>query len=71
MHGMGNDPRLPGLHREEVRLQVWASRGPKRPGRSPDGGRVVAFLLGLRIDSARLAGTFGPSQDGRRRKGAT
>lgn len=64
-----NGPRLSEMHREEIRRQVRALRGPKRPAGAPGGGRVATFLRELRTDLVRLAGTFGPSPGGRK-KGA-
>ena len=73
MHGMGDDPGLWKLHREEVAREIRARRGPGRPeGARDEPGRLVSFWRELGLDAARLAGVFGRSPlTARKRKGVT
>ncbi|MBA2510041.1 MAG: hypothetical protein H0X19_14695 [Rubrobacter sp.] len=72
MHGMGDDPRLWKLHREEVGREIRAQRRPGRSGETQnEPGRLAAFWRELGLDAARLVGVFGPSVKARKRKGVT
>lgn len=73
MHGMGDDPRLWKLHREEVAREIRARRRPRRSSEAlSEPGRLAAFWRELGLDAARLVGVFGPSvKKARKRKGVT
>ena len=72
MHGMGGDPRLWKLHREEVGREIRALRRPGRSrGTREEVGRLAAFWRELKVDAVRLVGVFGLSVKARKRKGVT
>ncbi|QIN81750.1 hypothetical protein GBA63_03185 [Rubrobacter tropicus] len=70
MHGMGNDPRLARLHREEVAREVRSLRRPRSSGARGTAGLLSAFWRELGADAGRLVGVFGLSVKVRKRKGA-
>ena len=70
MRGMGEDPRLWKLHREEIKQEIRALRRPGRSGRTRgERGLLAAFWKELGLDAARLAGVFGLSKKAGKRKG--
>ena len=72
MHGMGDDPRLWKLHREEVGREIRTRRRPGRSGKTRnEPGRLATFWRELGVDAARLVGVFGLSGKIRKRKGVT
>ena len=71
MHGMGEDPQLWKLHREEVAREVRAGRRPMKSGETRnEPGRLAAFWRELGVDAVRLVAFFGPPRQTRKRKGA-
>jgi hypothetical protein len=70
LHGMGNDPRLARLHREEVAREIRSLRRPRSAGTRRETGLLSAFWRELGVDVRRLVGVFGLSVKVRKRKGA-
>ena len=71
MHGMGEDPQLWKLHREEVAREIRANRRPVGSGKTrSEPGRLAAFRRELGMDAVRLVAFFGLSRVTRKRKGA-
>ena len=70
MHGMGNDPRLASLHREEVAREIRSLRTPRSSGARGTVSLLSAFRRELGADVRRLFGVFGLSVKIRKRKGA-